>query len=180
MNSWSDASVFGLNRSATRSVRGAISFSSSTHLADSMEKRFEKPVTLPPGWARLSAKPLPIGSATTTNTIGIFRVSWIRALVAGVPRPRIASGCRLTNSLANAFILSALPAPQRPRWESPEYLWRWPAEHPHQLLDRRWMCRCRTPQRITNSSSVRKRFPTSACRPSMSSTRRTTQRSRLA
>ena len=67
-----------------------------------------------------------------------------------------------------------------PRWESPEYLWRWSAEHPHQLLDRRWMCRCRTPQRITNSSPVRKKSPTSACRPSTSSTRRTTQRSRLA
>src|SRR5271166_688414 len=67
-----------------------------------------------------------------------------------------------------------------PRWESPEYLWRWPAEHPHQLLDRRWMCQCRIPQCITNSSSVRKKYPTSACRASMSSTRRTTQRSRLA
>jgi hypothetical protein len=42
------------------------------------------------------------------------------------------------------------------------------------------MCRCRIPQRITNSSSVRKKSPTSACRPSTSSTRRTTQRSRLA
>jgi len=35
------------------------------------------------------------------------------------------------------------------------------------------MCRCRTPQPITNSSSVRKKFPTSAWRRSMSSTRRT-------
>src|ERR1700751_320520 len=35
------------------------------------------------------------------------------------------------------------------------------------------MCRCRTPQRITNSSSVRKKFPTSVCRRSTSSTRKT-------
>ena len=46
-------------------------------------------------------------------------------------------------------------------------------EHPHQLLGRRWMCRCRTQQRITNSSSVRKKFPMSVCRRSTSSTRKT-------
>src|SRR5262249_36689800 len=33
------------------------------------------PVELPPGRARLETKPLPIGSATFTNTIGIVRVS---------------------------------------------------------------------------------------------------------
>src|SRR5262249_15618488 len=37
------------------------------------------------------------------------------------------------------------------------------------------MCGCRTPQPITNTSSVRKKFPTLACRPSTSLTRRTTQ-----
>jgi hypothetical protein len=36
-------------------------------------------------------------------------------------------------------------------------------------------CRCRTLQRITNSSSVRKKFPTSVCRHSTSSTRKTVQ-----
>ena len=60
-----------------------------------------------------------------------------------------------------------------PHWVSPDCRWRWPVEHPHQLLGRRWMCRCRTPQRITNSSSVRKKFPTSVCRRSTSSTRKT-------
>ena len=59
-----------------------------------------------------------------------------------------------------------------PHWVSPDCRWRWPVEHPHQLLGRRWMCRCRTPQRITNSSSVRKKFPTSVCRRSTSSTRK--------
>jgi aryl-alcohol dehydrogenase-like predicted oxidoreductase len=34
-----------------------------------------KPVMLPPGWARLAARPLPIGSDTVTNTIGIVCVS---------------------------------------------------------------------------------------------------------
>src|SRR5215831_218498 len=37
------------------------------------------------------------------------------------------------------------------------------------------MCRCRTLHRITNSSSVRKKFPTSVCRHSTCSTRKTLQ-----
>jgi hypothetical protein len=37
------------------------------------------------------------------------------------------------------------------------------------------MCRCRTPQPITSSSLVRKKFPTSVCRHSTSSTRKTLQ-----
>ena len=37
------------------------------------------------------------------------------------------------------------------------------------------MCRCRTLQRITNSSSVRTKFPTSVCRHSTSSTGKTLQ-----
>jgi hypothetical protein len=48
-------------------------------------------------------------------------------------------------------------------------------EHLHQLLGRRWMCRRRTPQRITNSSSVRKKSLTLVCQPSTSSTRKTLQ-----
>ena len=35
-----------------------------------------KPVMLPPRCARLAARPLPIGSDTVTNTIGIACVSW--------------------------------------------------------------------------------------------------------
>ena len=34
-----------------------------------------KPVTLPPGRARLSTKPAPTGSATIVNTIGTVRVA---------------------------------------------------------------------------------------------------------
>jgi hypothetical protein len=35
------------------------------------------------------------------------------AAVLGVPYERIMSGCRSTNSFANVFIRSTLPAPQR-------------------------------------------------------------------
>ena len=62
-----------------------------------------------------------------------------------------------------------------PHWVSPDCRWRWPVEHPHQLVGLRWMCRCRTLQCITNSSSVRKKFPTSVCRHSTSSTGKTLQ-----
>ena len=61
------------------------------------------------------------------------------------------------------------------RWVSPDCPWQWPVEHPHQLLGRRWMCRRRTPQRITKSSWVRKKSPTLVCQPSTSSTRKTLQ-----
>src|SRR6516225_2056152 len=62
-----------------------------------------------------------------------------------------------------------------PHWVSPDCRWRWPVEHPHQLVGLRWTCRCRTLQCITNSSSVRKKFPTSVCRHSTSSTGKTLQ-----
>src|SRR5262249_14407630 len=45
----------------------------------------------------------------------------------------------------------------------------------HQLLGRRWGCRSRKLQHITNSSSVRKKFPTSVCRHSTSSIGKTLQ-----
>jgi hypothetical protein len=72
-----------LNSSATRSVRGAISFRSSIHLPPISGSTKVKPVRLPLGCARLVAKPLPIGSETTTNTIGMVLVSLASALVTG-------------------------------------------------------------------------------------------------
>src|SRR5215470_11508026 len=43
------AAVAGLNNIATRVVRGAISFSSSSHLPAMVGSMLVKPVTLPPG-----------------------------------------------------------------------------------------------------------------------------------
>jgi hypothetical protein len=59
-----------------------------------------------------------------------------------------------------------------PFWESPACHLQWPVEHPRRPAERRQMCRRRPPRRSTNSSSVRRKFPTSACRPSMCSTRK--------
>ena len=94
-------------------MRGAISFNSSTHLPPTSGSTAVKPVMLPPGCARLEVKPLPIGSATTANTIGIVRVSRARAAVASVGTARIASGRRSTSSFASLLILSGSAAPQR-------------------------------------------------------------------
>jgi len=60
-----------------------------------------------------------------------------------------------------------------PFWESPACHLLWPVGRLRRLAERRRMCRRRTPRRIISSSSVKKRFPTSACRPSMCSTRKT-------
>src|SRR6516165_11544481 len=85
MKYWIGTVVAGLNSNATRRVRGAISFNSSTHLPPSAGSPLAwKPVVLPPGCARFAAKPLPIGSDTPTNTIEIVFVSRARAATTGV------------------------------------------------------------------------------------------------
>src|SRR6516164_6410139 len=67
--------VAGLNSIAIRATRGAISLSSSTHLPAIVGSVVKvKPVTLPPGCAKLATKPLPIGSATSAKTMGMVRV----------------------------------------------------------------------------------------------------------
>src|SRR5215813_5534421 len=81
---WRDATVAGLNRRATRTVRGAISFNRSTHLPPCAALSVVKPVILPPGRARLAVKPLAIGSDTCTNTIGIACVSRASAPITDV------------------------------------------------------------------------------------------------
>ena len=113
MKNWSGTVVAGLKRSATCTVRGAISFNSSTHLPPSVGSLTVNPVTLPPGCVKFATKPLPIGSDTPVNTMGIVRVSRARAPITGVVTPRIASGRRSTSSFANVLILSASPAVQR-------------------------------------------------------------------
>jgi hypothetical protein len=63
------------------------------------------PVVLPPGRAMLAAKPLPTGSDTPTNTIGMVPVSRSSAAVAGVELPTSTSGCKAINSLAKTCAL---------------------------------------------------------------------------
>jgi hypothetical protein len=60
---------------ATRLTRGAISLSISSHLPPITVSTLVNPVMFPPGRGRPATNPAPTGSETTTNTIGIVRVS---------------------------------------------------------------------------------------------------------
>src|ERR1700730_5950966 len=113
MKYWGDTAVAGLNSNATRTVRGAISFNSCTHFPPSAGSLIMKPVMLPPGCAIFAAKPLPTGSDTPVNTMGIVLVSRARAAITGVVTPKIALGRRPTSPFAKVLILSASPALQR-------------------------------------------------------------------
>jgi hypothetical protein len=61
-----------------------------------------------------------------------------------------------------------------PCWESPECLWRWRvAEHPHPRSEGWRICHHTIRCHVVSLRSVRKKSPTSACRRSLSSTRKT-------
>ena len=66
----------GLKRIAARAVPGAISFKSSSHYPVIVASLLMKPVRLPPGRAKLSTKPEPIGSWTSAYEydVGMVRV----------------------------------------------------------------------------------------------------------
>jgi hypothetical protein len=100
-----------LNSIATRTTRGAISLSSSSHLpaivGSIVGSLKVKPVALPPGRAKLATKPLPIGSATIAKTMGMVRVCCSSAVVVGVVLERMTSGCSATISFAHRCLDSA-------------------------------------------------------------------------
>src|SRR5262249_16154723 len=79
-------------RTAARVSRGAISFSSSSHFPLRLYSKFMKPVMLPPGRAKVSTKPAPTGSETSTNTIGRVRVACRNAATLSVPLANMRSG----------------------------------------------------------------------------------------
>jgi hypothetical protein len=68
---------------ATRFTLGAISVSSSSILAPIAASDVKKPVIFAPGRERAATNPSPTGSVTTTNTMGIVRVSRWSAAVTG-------------------------------------------------------------------------------------------------
>src|SRR5262245_60057481 len=96
----------GWNNIATRATRGATPLSSSSHLPAIVGSVKMKPVTLPPGRAKLATKPLPIGSATIAKTIGMVRVCCSSTLVGGVVLERMTLGCSATISFATDRIAS--------------------------------------------------------------------------
>jgi hypothetical protein len=69
-----------------------------------------KPVTLPPGRAKLSTKPCATGSVTIANTTGMVLVSRRSAITDGVASARITSGRKATSSDAAVRNRSAINA----------------------------------------------------------------------
>src|SRR6516225_624647 len=71
---------------------------------------FQKPVTLPPGRARLAASPTSVASWLVAMTIGIVRVAlWVPTTAAGHPTA-ITAGLRATSSLASAGSVATWPS----------------------------------------------------------------------
>src|ERR1700722_17865627 len=94
------AATFGSNKYPTRAILGATSLRSPSHFPDSDGSALVKPVTLPPGRATLATNPSPTGSDTTANTMGMLRVFFKSAAVAGGGPTQKKSGRGSTSSLA--------------------------------------------------------------------------------
>ena len=77
---------------------GAISLSSSGYFAFRLYSASMNPVALRPGRAKLSTYPLPTGSVTIVNTIGMLRVDCSNGLTVEPPCARITSGASAANS----------------------------------------------------------------------------------
>jgi hypothetical protein len=75
----------GSRRTAARITPGAICLSISGHFPLRLNSNCEKPVTLPPGRAKLSTNPVATGSPETGNTIGTVRVTCSNAPTAALP-----------------------------------------------------------------------------------------------
>jgi len=74
--------------------------SSSNRFAESSDVIVDRPVTLPPGCARLAARPRLTWSVPVAMTIGIFVVARRAASAAAVPLVTITSTLRRTRSCA--------------------------------------------------------------------------------
>ena len=99
----------------TRESPGTISRRSSSRLPVSSEVKPARPVTFPPGRARLATKPAPTGSALAVTTIGIVRVCRLIAAVASSTDVTIRSTFRRTRSAARSASLSGLASPSGAR-----------------------------------------------------------------
>jgi len=132
---------------------------------------------LPPGCARLETNPLPTGSDTHANTIGIVRVSACNAAVAGVLMVTSASRFSWTSSLANRRMRSTLPAPSiHPSSKSrlrkaASQAWASGSISASKLPDPLGLL-CRSDQRPYDRCAARERneFASSRCRPGQKTT----------
>ena len=98
---------------ANRRRPGTTSRKSSIRLAARSVDWFDRPVTLPPGRARLATRPVPTGSPADANTIGITDVTCFAAMTFAVPAVTMTSTFRRTNSAAISAARSVRPSAQR-------------------------------------------------------------------
>src|SRR6266487_2621223 len=105
--------VSGLKRIMTRRTLGAKSLSISSHFPLIDGSKLANPVIFPPGREKLETNPLPTGSATFVNTVGMLRVSRRMAATPGLVLTKMRSGFRATISLAFAAARSAVDVPNR-------------------------------------------------------------------
>jgi hypothetical protein len=98
----------GFRRATTRETRGTASFSSSSRFPVSSADWLAKPVTFPPGLARLATRPFSSGSPQEPHTIGISRVAALAAKASAGAPTKMTSTLRLTNSLNTVLISSAV------------------------------------------------------------------------
>src|SRR5919198_6262932 len=95
--------LVGFHRTATRDEPGTVSLSISNRLVAVWRLMALIPVTLRPGRARLSIRPVAAGSAAIPPiTIGTVLVARAAAKTAGVPEATISSTLRSTSSAARA------------------------------------------------------------------------------
>ena len=113
--SWSVEATRGSGAwsAATRVSFGRASLSSSNRFALSSKLSVVRPVTFPPGRARLATSPISTGRSASANTIGIVGVTRRTICVNPVPQTMITSGSSLTTSAARAPYRSALPSAYR-------------------------------------------------------------------
>ena len=100
-------------RIANRRRPGTTSRKSSSRLPAASDPWLDRPVTLPPGRAKLATRPLPTGSPAVANTIGITDVACFAARTVGVLCVRITSTFSRTNSAAISEKRSLRPSAQR-------------------------------------------------------------------
>ena len=98
---------------ANRRRPGTTSRKSSSRLPGRSADWFDRPVTLPPGRARLATRPVPTGSATDPKTIGMTDVACFAAMTAAVPPVTITLTFSRTNSATISGKRSLRPSPQR-------------------------------------------------------------------
>ena len=98
---------------AKRRTPGTTSRNSSNRLAAISVDWRDKPVTLPPGRAKLATRPLPIGSFAAANIIGMIDVACFAAITAAVEYVMMTSTLSRTNSAAISVKRSGRPSAQR-------------------------------------------------------------------